>query len=84
MLLIDDGAGGVVGVRAGLRDYLRIHLTADRIDRDLAEGASPDATVASALRAQELTSMQSRRDLASGLQRALAAAIASGYASRRG
>jgi len=41
MLLIDDGAGGVVGVRAGLRDYLRIHLTADRIDRDLAEGASP-------------------------------------------
>jgi hypothetical protein len=84
MLLIDDGAGGVIGVRAGLRDYLRIHLTADRIDRDLAEGASPDATVASALRAQELTSMQSRRDLASGLQRALAAAIASGYARLAG
>jgi hypothetical protein len=84
MLLIDDGAGGVVGVHAGLRDHLRSHLTADRIDRDLAEGASPDATVASALRAQELTSMQTRRDLASGLQRALTSAIASGYARLAG
>jgi hypothetical protein len=84
MLLIDDGAGGVVGVRAGLRDYLRSHLTADRIDRALADGASPDATAASALRAQELTSMQSRRELASGLQRALTLAIASGYARLAG
>src|SRR4029079_2953670 len=70
--------------RAGLRDYLRIHLTADRIDRDLAEGASPDATVASALRAEELTRQPSRRDLRSGLQRALAGAIASGYARLAG
>lgn len=84
MLLIDDGAGGVVGVRARLRDYLRRHLTAGRIDRDLADGASPDASVVSALRAQELTSMQTRRDLASGLQRALAGAIASGYARPAG
>lgn len=84
MLLIDDGAGGVVGVRAGLRDRLRGYLTAGRIDRHLAQGASPEATAAAALRAQELTTMQTRRDLASGLQRALASAIASGYARPAG
>jgi hypothetical protein len=83
MLLIDDGAGGVVPVQAGLLAHFRTHLIADRIDRELAGGASPEASVASALRAQELTATRTRRDLASGLQRAVASAIAAGEARTR-
>ena len=81
MLLIDDGAGGVVPVHAGPLTHLRTHLNADRIDRELAGGASPEASAASALRARELTAMRTRRDLASGLQRAVASAIAAGEAA---
>jgi hypothetical protein len=76
MLLIDDGYGGVVAVRARLRDHLRTLANAERIDRELADGVSPEASVASALRAQELTAMRTRRDLASGLQRAVDSARA--------
>ncbi|MDQ2748864.1 MAG: hypothetical protein M3Y44_04960 [Actinomycetota bacterium] len=71
MYLIDDGNGSAVAVEARIRDRLAVQLHADRIDAELARGASPDATVSSALRSRALTSDQSRRILARGLRRAL-------------
>ena len=49
-------------------------MRASRLDRDLAHGASPDATVALALRAQMLVRTRARRDLARSAQRILAEA----------
>jgi hypothetical protein len=74
MLLIDDGNGGVISVRARVHDHIVARLHAGRIDRDLASGASPDASAASALRARALTTTRTRRGLAYGLQRGIAAA----------
>src|SRR6266516_3613208 len=42
------------------RDRLLVRLRAFRLDRDLAAGASPDATVPLALRAQTLVAMPAR------------------------
>ena len=56
------------------RDRLLVRLHAFRLDRDLAAGASPDATVPLALRAQTLVAMPARRGLARTAQRLLAAA----------
>jgi len=56
------------------RDRLLARLRAFRLDAALAAGASPDATVALALRAQALVQMSARRDLARAAQRVLAAA----------
>jgi hypothetical protein len=47
---------------------------AARLDRELAAGASPEASVSLATRAIRLTSMKFRRDLARSVQRILAAA----------
>jgi hypothetical protein len=47
---------------------------AARLDRALAEGASPEASVSLAARAARLTSTQFRRDLAASLRRILVAA----------
>ncbi|MDT4976504.1 MAG: hypothetical protein QOG98_2262 [Pseudonocardiales bacterium] len=74
MYLIDDGNGSAVAVRARIRDRLAARLHADRIDLELARGASPDATISAALRARVLTSTRSRRVLAHGLLRAVAQA----------
>jgi hypothetical protein len=73
MLLIETADGAVDAVRPRLRDRLLARLNAERIDRDLAAGAPPDANVAFALRARTLTSMRTRQMLAGGLQRALSA-----------
>ena len=45
-----------------------------RLDRELAEGASPEANVSLAARAAKLTSMEFRRDLAASLRGILVAA----------
>jgi hypothetical protein len=50
-------------------------VRASRLDSDLADGASPDATVALALRAQILVRPRTRRDVALGAQRLLATAM---------
>lgn len=71
MLLIDDGRGGVRGVEPSHADRFWARLTARRIDRDLANGGSPDADVVVALHAQRLSGMRERRRLADGLSRAL-------------
>jgi hypothetical protein len=71
MLLLDNDAGGFVAVDYGLGDRVRARLAADRIDRALAGGRSPDAGIALAVRAQALASAATRRDLAQGLARAL-------------
>jgi hypothetical protein len=47
---------------------------AARLDHELAAGASPEASVSLAARAIRLTSMKFRRDLATSVQRILAAA----------
>jgi hypothetical protein len=48
-------------------------LLAARLDRELAEGTSPEASASLAARAIRLTSMEFRRDLATSLQRILVA-----------
>jgi hypothetical protein len=55
-------------------DRIMVCLRARQLDRDLADGVSPDASVALAVRAQMLVQMPARRDLARGAQRVLAAA----------
>jgi hypothetical protein len=56
-------------------DRLMARLRASRLDCDLAGGASPDASVALALRAQMLVGARTRRDVAEGVQRLLATAM---------
>ena len=50
---------------------------ATRLDRQLAAGASPESSARLAARAIQLTSMKFRRDLATSVQRILAAAAGS-------
>jgi hypothetical protein len=59
-----------------LRPWHRIlaRCAAARLDRELAAGASPEASASLAARAMRLTSMKFRRDLATSVQRILAAA----------
>jgi hypothetical protein len=71
MYLIDNGTGSVVPVHARIQDHLAARLHADRIDAALASGASPDASIASAVRSRALSSTRSRHRLAHGLRRAL-------------
>ena len=54
-----------------LRDRLSAAWHADALDRRLAEGASPEESVATALRARRLTSRRTRRSLARALDAAL-------------
>jgi hypothetical protein len=75
MLVLLDDAGCPVARAARPWDRLMVRVRASRLDSDLAHGASPDATVALALRAQMLVGMQTRREVARGAQRILAAAM---------
>src|SRR5258708_30899598 len=74
MLVLLDEADCPVARPVRLWDRLLARLRASRLDRDLADGASPDATVALALRAQRLVRPRTRRDVARGAQRVPAAA----------
>lgn len=69
MLLLDDGEGGIVGVDPRIRDKVRAYLLADRLDRTLAAGVSPESNASLALRAQVLASTSMRNRLAAGLER---------------
>lgn len=55
-------------------DRIMVCLRARRLDRDLADGVCPDASVALAMRAQLLVRTAVRRDLARSAQRILATA----------
>jgi hypothetical protein len=73
-VLLDDDLGRLTLRR--LRPWHRVlaRSRAARLDRELADGASPEASVTLAARAMALTSMEFRRDLAASLRRILAAA----------
>jgi len=75
MLVLLDEADCPVASPARLRDRLMVRVRASRLDRELAAGASPDATVALALRAQMLVQMRTRRGMARGAQRILERAM---------
>jgi hypothetical protein len=72
LLLMEDDCPVEAAVRP--RDRLMARMHAFRLDHDLAAGASPDASVALALRAQSLVRISVRRDLARTAQRVVAAA----------
>jgi MoxR-like ATPase len=72
VLLVDDCP---VPVDVHSRDWILARIRAFRLDAALAAGASPDATVALALRAQMLERMPVRRDLARTARRIVAAAV---------
>jgi hypothetical protein len=71
MMLIEDRDGNLTAVRPRLRNRLSAHVHADRIDRELAAGRSPETNLPTALRAAFLTGTRSRYVLALGLERAL-------------
>jgi hypothetical protein len=67
---------------ARLWDRLMVRVRASRLDRELAAGASPDATVPLALRAQILVRARTRRGMARGAQRVLERAMRAPAADR--
>jgi hypothetical protein len=73
-VLLDDDRGQLTVER--LRPWHRVLARgqAARLDRELAEGASPEANASLAARATRLTSTEFRRDLAASLRRVLVAA----------
>ena len=74
MLLLLDEADCPVAATGRPWDRLLARLRGFRLDEDLAAGASPDASVALALRAQMLVRARSRRGLARSARRVLAMA----------
>jgi hypothetical protein len=87
-VLVNDDQGGLTLRR--LRPWQRLVAYAGtaRLDRALADGANPEASVALAARAARLTSTKFRGDLAAGLRRVLLAAalpvLPAGVATSRG
>jgi hypothetical protein len=73
-VLLEDERGLLTLQRLRPWDRIRARCLAARLDRELARGARPEASVGLAARAARLTSMAFRRDLAASLQRMLAAA----------
>jgi hypothetical protein len=73
-VLLDDDQGGLTLRRLGPWHRMLARSRAAQLDRELAGGASPEASAALAARAMRLTSMEFRRGLAASLQRVLAAA----------
>lgn len=69
-VLIDSTSSGVEAVRVSRRDRLHARMAARRIDRELANGVSPDADAVVALHARRLSGMRERRRLAAGLNHA--------------
>ena len=80
VLLEENGCPVARTVRPWDRLLVRWH--ACRLDRDLAGGTSPDATIPLALRAQLLVRGPTRRDLARSASRVLAAAMQAPGAGR--
>jgi hypothetical protein len=82
LVLLDERSGGPVVSAVHPWDRALTRLRGFQLDHDLAAGASPDATVPLALRAQTLVGMSARRDLARSAQRILTAATQGPSASR--
>jgi hypothetical protein len=74
MLLLMDKAGCPVASRARAWDRLLMRLRGFRLDQELARGASPEASVELALRAQLLVRPRHRRELARSMSRLLSTA----------
>jgi hypothetical protein len=72
-VLVDDDRAGLALRRLQPWHRLLARCQAGRLDLELAEGASPEATPGLAARAMRLTSMAFRRDLAASLQRIVVA-----------
>ena len=73
LVLYDPGSNCVTAATPSWSSRLGARLTAGRLDRALACGASPDSTVPLALRAQTLVRPAERRALAASLERIMAA-----------
>jgi hypothetical protein len=71
VVLLGDVDNAVIAREATRRELLAARFLAARLDRDLAEGASPESSVLLALRAQYLVRPRTRRSLATTLQRIL-------------
>ena len=82
MLVLLDSADGPVATSARPWDRLMARVRASRLDSDLAGEASPDSTVALALRARMLVHARHRRDLAVSADRVLVTAMQSAHACR--
>jgi hypothetical protein len=74
LIVLDNGRNAPVAYTAGLWQRLAARILADRLDRELAAGASPDSSPMLALRAQVLVGTRFRRGVAAGAQRILDAA----------
>jgi hypothetical protein len=70
-VLLADADGGVYPHRVTVRDRVLARVHADRWDRALARGASPESSAPLALHAQTLASARCRRELAASLTRIL-------------
>ena len=82
VLLVDQTSGRLSPRRAGLWKHAWALLTAGGLDRALAQGVQPEASVELALRSQRLVRPSVRRKLAKSLRLLLAAADRSHPASR--
>jgi hypothetical protein len=82
MLLLLDESGCPVASAVHPWDRALVRLRSARLDRALAAGASPDASLALALRAQMLVRRGYRRDLARSVNRVLATATQPSFAAR--
>jgi hypothetical protein len=74
LVLLDDDRGQLIMKRLWPWHQILARGQAARLDRALAEGASPEASASLAARAAQLTSMAFRRDLAASVRRILVAA----------
>jgi hypothetical protein len=73
-VLLDDDRGRLTLERLWPWHQILARGQAARLDRELAEGASPEASTGLAARAAQLTSTDFRHDLAASLRRILVAA----------
>jgi hypothetical protein len=80
-VLLDDDRGRLTLKRLWPWHQMLARGLAARLDRELAEGASPEASASLAARAAELTSTRFRNDLAASLRRILLAASARAVAA---
>jgi hypothetical protein len=71
LIVLDDGTSAPVACTAGVWQRLSARILADRLDSELASGASPDARLGLALRARVLVGSKYRRDMAATAQRIL-------------
>lgn len=68
LVLVFDAAGSIVAHRATLVERLVAKCTSGRLDRALADGATPESSVLLAIRAQQLVDAHMRFVLADSLR----------------